>query len=142
MKSGTKLVIGLVAVAVVLVIASRLFRLPSTDEGLEPMQQQGLPAARQGIGLSQEGIKLLPQEERQELGALYDEALQSLRPEERRRFVSLAQKGTTASDQEIAESSELIQRALRSLPPEKSERLLNLVGKAVQLQLAQQKAEK
>jgi hypothetical protein len=139
MKSGTKLVIGLLLVAAVLLIISRVFHLPATEEGLDELQQQGVPAARYGIGLSQEGVRLLPAEEQRELGGLYGEALNFLRPEERQRFLSLAQKGAAASDQEIAESGDLIQRALRSLSPEKTERLLSLVGKAVQLQLAQQK---
>jgi hypothetical protein len=138
MTNGTKLVIGLVLGALLLAIGMRLYRQP--DDISNFMQQQGPAAARQGIGLSQEGVRLLPQEEQRELGALYEAALQNLHDEERQRFFALAKKGQGASDQEIAESSDLIQRALRTLPAEKTERLLALVGKAVQLQIAQQKS--
>lgn len=138
MTNGTKLVIGLILVALFLVIGMRWYG--QQDELSDLMQRQGPTAARQGIGLSQEGVKLLPQEEQRELGALYDAALQNLHAEEKQRFLTLAKKGQAASDQEIAESSDLIQRALRTLPADKTERLLALVGKAVQLQLGQSKS--
>lgn len=138
MTNGTKFVIGLVLVALLLVIGAQIYRQQDEVSGL--MQQQGPAAARQGLELSQEGVKLLPPEEQRELGALYEAALQNLRAEEKQRFLALAKKGQTASDQEIAESSDLIQRALRTLPAEKTERLLVLVGKAVQLQLTQSKS--
>jgi len=138
MTNGAKLVIGLILVALLLVIGMQWYR--QHDDVSDLMQQQGPTAARQGIELSQEGVKLLPFEEQRELGALYEAALQNLRAEEKQRFLALAKKGQTASDQEIAESSGLIQRALRTLPADKTERLLALVGKAVQLQLAQSKS--
>ena len=138
MTSGTKFVISLVLAALLLVIGMRWYR--QQDDGSGLMQQQGPAAARQGIELSQEGVKLLPPEEQRELGALYEAALQNLHAEEKQQFLTLAKKGQAASDQEIAESSELIQRALRTLPADKTERLLALVGKAVQLQLAQTKS--
>jgi hypothetical protein len=138
-KNGTKLVIGLLALATVLVIISRVYRVPPEDETEEVLQQQGIPAARQGMNLSREGRKLLPVEEQHEMDALYDEALKTLTPEEQERFRTLAQKGT-ANDSELAETVELVQKALRSLPPDKLERLGALIKKAVQLQLARQKS--
>jgi len=141
LPSGTKLVIGLLALATVLVILSRVYYTPPPeDEALDVLQQQGIPAARQGMSLSREGRKLLPLEEQRELDAIYDEALQALTPEERQRFRSLAQQGAAASDREMAESGELMQKALRSLPQDKLQRLWALIEKAVRLQLAQQKA--
>lgn len=137
-RNGAKLVIGLVLGALLLAIGARFYRQSDDLSGL--MQQQGPEAARQGIGLSQEGVKLLPPEEQRELGALYEAALQNLHDEEKQRFLALAKKGQAASDLEIAQSSDLIQRALRTLPAEKTERLLALVGKAVQLQMAQQQS--
>jgi hypothetical protein len=138
MTNGTKLVIGLVLAAILLVIGVQRYR--QQDEVADVMQRQGPDAARQGMGLSQEGVKLLPPEERQELGALYETALQNLSAADKQRFTTLAKKGQAANDQEIAESSDLIQRALRTLPADKTERLLALVGKAVQLQLSQSKS--
>lgn len=137
LKRGTWLVIGLLALATVLVIISRVYRTPSPEDWQGTAQQPDFSAARRGIDLAQEGKKLLPVEEQRELDTLYAEALQALTPEEKKRFFSLAQKGGVANDSEIAESSELIQRALRSLPPDKNARLWALVDKAVQLQLAQ-----
>jgi hypothetical protein len=138
-KSGTKLVIGLLALATVLVIISRVYHVPPEDETQEVLQQQGIPAARQGMNLSREGRKLLPVEEQHEMDALYAEALKTLTPEEQERFHTLAQKGT-ANDSELAETVELVQKALRSLPADKLERLGALIKKAVQLQLARQKS--
>lgn len=138
-KSGTKLVIGLVAFAAVLVIISRVYRTPP-QEAHEALQQQGIPAARRGMDLSREGKKLLPVEEQGEMDALYAEALQTLTAAERQQFLTLAQKGAAATDREVTESGELIQKALGALPREKSERLWALVEKAVKLQLAQQNA--
>src|SRR5262245_18684147 len=97
MKNGTKLVIGLLALAIVLAIGLRLYL--SSDSESNVMHQQGLPAARVSMGLSQEGRQLLSQKEQSELDSLYNTALQSLRQEERQRFFSLAQKGAQVSDQ-------------------------------------------
>jgi hypothetical protein len=140
LKSGTKLVIGLLALATVLVIISRVYRVPPEDDALEILQQQGVPAARQGMDLSREGRKLLPIEEQHEMDALYAEAFQTLTPEERVRAQTLAQKGSAANDSEVAETGELVQKAVRSLPPDKLQRLGTLIEKAVRLQLAQQKS--
>ncbi len=139
-KSGTKLVIGLLALATVLVIISRVYHVPPEDEAQEVLQQQGIPAARQGMNLSREGRKLLQVEEQREMDALYAEALQTLAPEERERFRTLAQKGSAANDSEVAETGELVQKAVRSLPPDKLQRLGALIEKAVRLQLAHQKS--
>src|SRR5215510_522742 len=139
-KSGTKLVIGLLALGTVLVIISRVYRMPPDDEVQEVLQQQGIPAARQGMDLSREGRKLLPIEEQHEMDALYAEAFQMLTPEERTRVQTLAQKGSAANDSEVAETGELIQKAVRSLPPDKLQRLGALIEKAVRLQLVQQKS--
>lgn len=136
LKRGTWLVIGLLALATVLVVISRVYRTPSPEDWQGTAQQPDFPSARRGMNLAQEGKKLLPVEEQRELDTLYAEALQALTPEEKKRFFSLAQKGGGANDSEIAESSELIQRALLSLPPDKNARLWALVNKAVQLQLA------
>ncbi len=139
-KSGTKLVIGLLALATVLVIISRVYHVPPEDETQEILQQQGIPAARQGMDLAREGKKLLPLEEQYEMDAIYAQALQTLAPEERQRFRSLAQKGSAANDSEVTESDELMKKALSSLPPDQGQRLWALVEKAVQLQLAHQKS--
>jgi len=114
--------------------------MPPDDEVQEVLQQQGIPAARQGIDLSREGKKLLPIEEQHEMDALYAEAFQMLTPEERTRVQTLAQKGSAANDSEVAETGELIQKAVRSLPPDKLQRLGALIEKAVRLQLVQQKS--
>lgn len=137
MRNGTKLVLGLLVLAMALAIGLR-FYLSSFESGVGDAQQQGVAAARVGIGLSQEGRKLLPQAEQNELNSIYGEALRSLRPEERQRFFALTQKGAKAGDQEIRESWRLMQKALETLPQERRDRLFALVGKAVQL--AQQKA--
>jgi len=137
MRNGTKLVLGLLVLAMALAIGLRLY-LSSFESGVGGGQQQGVAAARVGIDLSQEGRKLLPQEEQKEMNAIYEEALQSLQPEERQRFFALAQKGAKAEDQEINESWRLMQQALETLSQERRDRLFELVGKAVQL--AQEKA--
>jgi len=139
LSTGTKLVIGLLALATVLVIISRVYRTPPGDEAPEVLQQQGIPAARQGMDLAREGKKLLPLEEQHEMDAIYAQALQTLAPEERQRFRSLAQKGSAADDSEVTESSELMKKALRSLPPDQGQRLWALVERAVRLQVAQEK---
>lgn len=138
LRNGTKLVIGLLCFAVVITVGLRVY-WSALDEESSILQQRGLPAARMGIGLSQEGLKLLSQEEQQELNGLYSETLQTLRQEERQRFYSLSQKGASATDQEISESWEIMQKALEALSANKRERLFAIVGKAVQL--AQQKAD-
>jgi len=137
MKNGTKLVIGLLALAMVMAVGLRVY-LSSLESEANILQQQGLSAARVGIGLSQEGRKLLLKEEQNEIDSIYNEALQALKQEERQHFFSLAQKGADASDQELSESWTLMQKALEALPQERKDRLFALVGKAVQL--AQQKA--
>lgn len=136
MRNGTKLVIGLLALAMALAIGLR-FYLSSLENGSNILQQQGIAAARVGIDLSQEGRKLLPQEEQKELDSIYNEALQSLRQEERQRFFALAQKGAGAEEQELNESWMLMQKALVTLPQGRRDRLFALIDKAVQL--AQQK---
>lgn len=136
MRNGTKLVLGLLVLAMVLAVGLRAY-LSSFESGRDG-GQQSVAAARVGIDLSQEGRKLLPHEEQNELNAIYEEALRSLQPEERQRFFALAQKGAKAADQEISESWSLMQRALTTLSQERRDRLFALVGKAVQL--AQEKA--
>ena len=84
----------------------------------------------------------MPQEEQNELNSIYEEALRSLRPEERQRFFALAQKGAKAEDQEISESWRLLQQALETLPQERRDRLFALVGKAVQLAKEKAASEK
>jgi hypothetical protein len=133
-KNGTWLVVGLIALAVVAIILVRMFHVSPTDV----LHQEGIPAAREGMKLSQEGKKLLPVEEQREMEAIYAEAFQSLSPEERQRFTALAQKGPAATDDEITETATLLDKALRSLTPERGTRLWNLVNKAVEL--AQKKA--
>lgn len=133
-KNGTWVVIGLLALAVVAIILVRMFHVSSPDL----LQQEGIPAAREGMKLSQEGKKLLPVEEQREMEAIYAEAFQSLSPQERERFTTLAQKGQVVTDDEINETATLLDKALRSLAPERSTRLWNLVSKAVEL--AQKKA--
>ena len=137
-KNGTWLVIGIIALAVLAVIVSRVFYFsPDTVDDL--LQKEGLPAARQGMVLSQEGKKLLPIEEQREMEAIYAEAFKSLSAEERQRFVTLGQKGPAATDAEITETATILDKALRSLTPERGTRLWTLVSKAVQL-AQQQKA--
>ena len=140
LPTGTKLVIGLLAFATVMVIISRVYRTPPQDDALEILQQQGIPAARQGMNLSREGRNLLPVEEQREMDALYGEAFQTLAPEERERFRTLAQRGLAANDSEVAETGALVQKAVRSLSPDKLQRLGALIEKAVRLQLAHQKS--
>ena len=139
LSNGTKLVIALLVFGTVLVIISRLYYIPPSEDALDVLQQQGIPAARQGMSLSREGRKLLALEEQHELDALYDEALQTLTPEERQRAKTLAQQGPAANDQQVTESGALMQKALRALPQEKLQRLWELIQKAVRLQLAQEK---
>lgn len=137
-KSGTWLVVGLLALATIAVIVSRVFYF-SSDTVDDLLQKEGLPAARQGMALSQEGKKLLPIEEQREMEAIYAEAFKSLSAEERQRFVTLGQKGPAATDAEITETATILDKALRSLAPERGTRLWTLVSKAVQL-AQQQKA--
>src|SRR5229473_635552 len=117
LSTGTKLVIGLLAFGTVMVIISRVYRTPPEDEPLGVLQQQGIPAARRGMDLAREGKKLLSLEEQREMDAIYAQALQTLDPEERQRFRSLAQKGSAANDSEVTESGELMKKALRSVCP-------------------------
>jgi hypothetical protein len=129
-KSGTWLVIGILVLATVAVILTRIYQVPPEQNLL---QQEGIPAARQGITLSQQGKKLLPPEEQREMDAIYSEALKALSEEESQRFLAIARKGTAATDSEIADSAALIQKALQTLPQERNARLWTLVSKAVQL---------
>lgn len=140
-RNGTWLVIGMVSLAIVAVLFARMYQVPS-DSAPDLLQQEGMPAARQGIALSQQGKKLLPLEEQHEMDALYAEAFKALSPEEHQRFLSLARKGTAATDSEIADSAALVQKALQSLPPERGTRLWDLVGKSVQLAQQQTPAVK
>jgi hypothetical protein len=135
-KSGTWVVIGLLALAVLAVIASRVFYF-SSDSAVDVLRQEGLQAARQTMPLSQEGKKLLPIAEQKEMEAIYTEAFQVLSVEEQQRFMTLAKKGPAATDAEIKETATLLDKAMRSLAPERVARLWELVSKAVQL--AQQK---
>ena len=98
LKSGTWLVIGLLALATVLVIISRVYRTPPPEDGPEILQQQGLPAARRGMDLSREGKKLLPVEEQHEMDALYAEALQA-------RFQSLSARRVASTSSAICRAS-------------------------------------
>ena len=91
MTNRTKLAISLVIVAILLAIGLQWYR--QHDEVSDVLLRQGPDAARQGIGLSQEGVKLLAPEERQELGALYQTALQNLSDADKQRFTTLAKKG-------------------------------------------------
>ena len=131
-KRGTWLVIGILALATVAIIITRMYHVPS-ESVPDLLQQEGMPAARQGIALSQQGKKLLPPEEQREMDAIYTEAFKALSPEENQRFLALARKGTAAADSEIAESAALVQKALQSLPQERNTRLWALVNKSVQL---------
>lgn len=133
MKSGTKLVIGLLILAAVLVTFSRLYRTPPAENWSTSGSGPDFPAMRKGIDLSQEGKKLLPPEEQREMNAIYTAALQTLQPAEKQRFIAIAQKGSTANDSEMAESATLIEKALGGLPSEKNTRLWALVDKAVRL---------
>jgi hypothetical protein len=139
-RNGTKLVVGLLLFAVTIAVGLR-FYLSSLEEDSSVLQQRGIPAARVGIGLSQEGRKLLSQDEQQELDSLYGETLQTLRQEEKQRFYTLSQKGANATDQEITESWELMQKALETLPQVKRDRLFAIIGKAVQLAQKKSPAE-
>src|SRR5581483_5303865 len=106
-RSGTWLVVGLLALATVAVIVSRVF-YSSPDTTVDLLQKEGLPAARQGMALSQEGKKLLPIEEQREMDAIYAEAFKSLSAEERQRLTALGQKGTAATDAEITETAAIL----------------------------------
>ena len=133
--------IGILALATVAVIVARMYHVPS-ESVPDLLQQEGMPAARQGIALSQQGKKLLPPEEQREMDAIYTDAFKALSPEEHQRFLALARKGTAATDSEIAESAALVQKALQSLPQECNTRLWALVSKSVQLAQQQTSAVK
>jgi len=137
-KSGTWLVVGLLALATIAVIVSRVFYF-SSDTADDLLQKEGLQAARQTMPLSQEGKKLLPIAEQKEMEAIYTEAFKVLSVEEQQRFMTLAKKGPAATDAEIKETATLLDKAMRSLAPERGTRLWTLVSKAVQL-AQQQKA--
>jgi hypothetical protein len=131
-KSGTWLVVGLLALATIAVIVSRVFYF-SSDTADDLLQKEGLQAARQTMPLSQEGKKLLPIAEQKEMEAIYTEAFKVLSVEEQQRFMTLAKKGPAATDAEIKETATLLDKAMRSLAPERGTRLWTLVSKAVQL---------
>ena len=133
-KRGTWLVVGLVAIAVVLVVFSQRYHPVPKEGWREILEQPGIPAAREGIDLSREGRKLLSAAEQQEMDALYAASLQGLEEHERQEFVKMAQKGKDATAREIMEGTETIQKALRTLPPDKKTRLFELIEKAVRLQ--------
>ena len=139
-KNGIWLVIGILALATVAVIVTRMYQVP--PDVTHSLQQEGMPAARQGIALSQQGKKLLPLEEQREMDAIYTEAFKALSLEESQRFLALARKGAAATNSEIAESAALIQKALQTLPQERTARLWALVSKAVQLAQQQPPAAK
>ena len=139
-KSGTWLVIGILVLATLAVIVTRIYHIPGNIT--QSLQQEGIPAARQGMALSQQGKKLLPPEEQREMDAIYSEAFKGLSPEESQRFLALARKGAAATDSEIADSAALIQKALQTLPQERTTRLWALVNKAVQLAQQQPPAAK
>src|SRR5215831_16020091 len=102
-KRGTWLVLSLLVLATAAVLFVHFFRTSSNVQDL--LRQEGMPAARQGIVLSQEGRKLLPPDEQREMDAIYIQALETLSAEERQRFLTLAQRGTAVTDAEIAESA-------------------------------------
>ncbi len=131
----------MLTLATVGVIVARMYHVPS---GSTPdlFQQEGLPAARQGIALSQQGKALLPPEEQREMDAIYAEAFKALSLEEHQRFFTLARKGTDATDSEIADSAALVEKALQSLSQERNTRLWALVWKSVRLAQQQTPAEK
>lgn len=133
--------IGMLALATVAVIVTRMYHLPS-ESVPTLLQQEGMPAARQGIALSQQGKKLLSPEEQREMDAIYTEAFKTLSPEEHERFLTLARKGTAATDSEIADSAALVEKALQSLPSERNTRLWALVSKSVRLAQQQTSAVK
>ena len=133
-KRGSWLVIGLVAVAVILVVLSQRYHPVPKEGWREILEQTGIPAAREGMDLSRAGRALLSAAEQQEMDALYAESLQGLEEHERQAFVKIAQKGKQATAREITEGTETIQKALRTLPPDKQTRLFELIEKAVRLQ--------
>ncbi|NOT54326.1 MAG: hypothetical protein HOP18_06945 [Deltaproteobacteria bacterium] len=133
--------IGILALATVAVIVARMYHVPS-ESASDLLQREGMPAARQGIALSQQGKALLPPEEQREMDAIYAEAFKTLSSEEHQRFLTLARKGTAATDSEIADSAALVEKALQSLPQERTTRLWALVGKSVRLAQEQTSAGK
>jgi hypothetical protein len=132
---------GILALAMLAVVFARRYQLPS-ESVPDLLQQEGLPAARQGIALSQQGKKLLPPEEQREMDAIYGEAFKALSPGENQRLQALARKGTAATDSEIADTAALVEKALQSLPPERNTRLWALVSKSVRLAQQQTPAAK
>jgi hypothetical protein len=128
-KRTTWLVVGILVLATIIIVVSRR----SPDESTDLLRQEGIPAARQGMALSQEGKKLLSLEEQHEMDAIYAEAFKALTTDERQRFEELAQQGVHSTDSEIAETAQLLEKALLSLPTERGARLWDLVSKAVTL---------
>ena len=140
-NKGVFLVIGLLTIGVVAVTITYTVRTPRKETLQSVLQERGVPAAKRGIHLSQEGRLLLSAEERSEMDAIYAEAFQSLTEWERQEFQTLGKRGADASDREVTEMGLLIQKAIKALPLEKSQRLFALVEKAVDLQLTKQQAE-
>ncbi|MGE0821016.1 MAG: hypothetical protein AB7G75_27335 [Candidatus Binatia bacterium] len=130
-KRGVWLVVGILMLMAITLVVSWMMYVP--DRTTEFLHQEGMPAARQGMVLAQEGKKLLPPEEQREMDAIYAEAFQALTAEERQRFQSVTQQGARSTDRDIAESATLLEKALRSLPEERGTRLWALVNKAVKL---------
>lgn len=139
-NKGIFLVIGLLTIGVVAVTIAYRYRTPSKETLQSVLQARGLPAAKRGMRLSQEGRMLLAPEERAEMDAIYAEAFQSLPERERLEFQKLRQYGAKAGGREVQEMGLLIRKAMQALPPEKNQRLFALVEKAVDLQLAKQQA--
>ena len=139
-NKGVFLVIGLLTIGVVAVTITYTVRTPRKETIQSVLQERGLPAAKRGIQLSQEGRLLLSTEERAEMDTIYAEAFESLTEWERQEFQELGKRGVNASDRDMTEMGLLIQKAIKSLPPEKNQRLFSLVEKAVDLQLAKQQA--
>ncbi len=137
---GVFLVIGLLTIGVVAVTITYSYRTPPTETLQSVLQARGVPAAKRGMRLSQEGRQLLSPEEQAEMDALYAEAFRSLTEWERLKFEELGKRGANASEREVTEMGLLIQKAIQALPPEKNQRLFALVEKAVDLQLAKQQA--
>jgi len=133
-KNRTWLIVSFLVLAAAVIF---FLRTPSNNVQ-DLLRREGMPAARQGIALSQEGRKLLPPDEQREMDAIYIDALNTLSAGERQRFLAVAQRGAAATDDEIAESAELLQKALGALSQAQKTRLWELVEKSVKL--AQQKA--
>ena len=139
-RSGVLLVLGLLAIGVTAVTFTYTSRLSPKETLQSVLQSRGIPAAKRGMQLSQEGRQLLSTEEQAEMDTIYVEAFRALTKWERQEFQGLTKQGADPSDREVTEMSLLIQKAIKTLPPEKSQRLFTLVERAVDLQLTKQHA--